>query len=823
MAALLLGAWQCPAQQSLPVPPPPSAEGSSKPAASKDKGLTVPMLDEPPTLTIPLPKKNKEPEFPAKDKGKGKEPATGTSVEKSPLPELRPVGPTTAPANANASSTSELGQFVIHGADLESRTFINKLCEETAEQMARLLHDTERYEIPIVISVKTPPNVSLNGPAVGTDIAQLAFGGFRLQITIQVRPDFNVADFRDELVRMLIAERILRGHKELTTTRTRILPDWLLTGVKEAMRYRNRSRPSAVFAAVFRTGKIYGIEEILETTPGSLDALSRAIYETSCCALVLTLLDQPDGNLRMAKFLNALATETKSDREMLNRWFPGLNASKTSLNKWWSIQMANLATPTVFETLGPSETAKELDQALQLHFETTPDDAPVAHVASADEESLKADAEKESKKRGFFGRLFSSDKTEKPADAEPAKEELKAGNKAKPAPLFTKTEKPKEESQKKEVPAPKDQPVTDGTPAPEKSGFRMRNLFGFGSGSPVVSTVADDKPKAEPKKEDKPKAEPKKEDKPKAEPKKDDKPKAEPKKEDKPKADADTDSTDGDKKKRRGFFGRMLRGKEEAKPDDKAQDSDKKDDKPKAKKPNADNKPSAAIFNESLMLRMVADITVPSLSIVFQSADLLQADQPRNVAFLGFGKKKEKTDDADEEAPKKEDDKKDETKKKKAKEEPKPEPKKEEKPPAKKERLISVSVPLSDYARIQKRSDAKKIFNATATTLSALATRAHPLFRPLIREYVDLALELANHKAKDVDARLKELKARRDQILVQAKAVRDYLDWFEASESNEYSGLFDDYLRLPKTIDQEIPRRADPISKILDEAEQANR
>ena len=196
--------------------------------------------------------------------------------------------------------------------------------------------------------------------------------------------------------------------------------------------------------------------------------------------------------------------------------------------------------------------------------------------------------------------------------------------------------------------------------------------------------------------------------------------------------------------------------------------------------------------------------------------------------------KKDKTDDADEEAPKKDDDKKDEPKKKKAKEEPKPEPKKEEKPkaepkkeekpPAKKERLISVSVPLSDYARIQKRSDAKKIFNATATTLSALATRAHPLFRPLIRDYVDLALELANHKAKDVDARLKELKARRDQILVQAQAVRDYLDWFEASESNEYSGLFDDYLRLPKTIDQEIPRRADPISKILDEAEkQADR
>ena len=118
-----------------------------------------------------------------------------------------------------------------------------------------------------------------------------------------------------------------------------------------------------------------------------------------------------------------------------------------------------------------------------------------------------------------------------------------------------------------------------------------------------------------------------------------------------------------------------------------------------------------------------------------------------------------------------------------------------------------------------KRSDAKKILTATAGSIAALTNRAHPLFRPLIKEYSDLVFDIANHKTKDADARLKELRAHRDQVLAQAKAARDYLDWFEASVSNEYSGLFDDYLRLPKTIDQEIPRRTDAISKALDEVE----
>ncbi|MDB6118356.1 MAG: hypothetical protein JWO08_2137, partial [Verrucomicrobiaceae bacterium] len=600
LAALLLAVLPSFAQQGLPMPPQPSTE-IAKPSANRSKAINVPMLDEPPSLTLPLP--NVKPSEPAKEADKA--PAKPNTLETAPLPELRAVPPTVATPNPNAtgSSTSELGQFVIHGADLESRTFINKICEETAEQLSLLLHDTARFEIPIVVSVKTPPNVSPTGAAVTTDFAQLAFGGFRLQITIQVRPDFNVGDFREELVRMLLAERILRGHKELTSTRDQTLPDWLLVGVKEAMRYRSRSRPSAIFAAIFRTGKVYGIEEILGTSPGSLDALSRTLYETSCCALVLALIDQPEGNLRMAKFLSALCTESKSDREMLNKWFPGMNASKSSLNKWWSLQMANLATPSVFETLGPSETAKELDQALMIHYETTPADVPAPKLASAEDETLKAEAETEAKKRGFFGRLFASDKSgksEKLAADAPLPVELKAANIAAPDPVAIKTEKakaekPKPAPKKKEVAAAPEEPLPEDKPVEEKSRFRLRKMFGFGSGSstsvaedlpPKVEAKKEDKSKPESKKDEKPKVEPKKEDKPKPELKKEEKPKVDSKKEDKPKPEPrkgdepQPETTSGDGEKRSGFFGRMFGGKKDAKPVEPAPEPEKKEEKP---------------------------------------------------------------------------------------------------------------------------------------------------------------------------------------------------------------------------------------------------
>ena len=884
-ALFLLCAGLAVAQQPLPIPPPPPGEAHSKnkPAPPARVAVDVPILDTPPSLALPKPRQAK-PEPTTKPASDKKVPGAAPS-QPVPLPSLRPVPPTlpAAAPEANDSSTSIHGQFVVHGADLESRTYITQVCEEVAEEMTVLLRDPEPFGIPIVVSVKTRPNVTPGGPAVSTDIAQLAYGGFRLQITIQVRPDFNVNDFRAELARMLIAQRILRSNKELTTQRTRILPDWLLVGVKEALRYRSRSRPSAVFASVFRSGKIYGIEEILETTPGSLDALSRTLYETSCCALVLTLLDQPEGNLRMAKFLHGLASDSKSDREMLNRWFPGLNASKSSLNKWWSLQLASLATPTVFESLGPSETAKELDAALQLHYQTTPADAPVVRLASTNDTTLNADAQKEAGKSNRPARILTNEPSTKPGDATPPKskpdteeqtkskaEPRKPGKpdteeKAKPQ-----TEKPKAAAQSQDKPELKKEEKTADKPTLEpqaKPGFSLRNLFGFGSSTNAEEDKAkkDSQPKPEPEKDAK--VEPKKEAKTdstkeaKADSKKEAKTdstkeaakqpeiKKGPAKQPESKKEAPAEpktassqkvlptneaSAPGSKaeaatkiadetKKQPGFFGRMFGGKSDNTPakENKKTEPEPPADKPKTKdkskatpkQASESDKPTAATPDASLLLRAVADATIPGLGIALDATQWLRDDQP-HFTFLGFGKKKDPdAPQPAEAAPAKKDDKKAEPKKD---EKPKAE---EPKSPPKKERLINVTIPLSDYGRILKRSDAKIILTNTATSLASLSTKAHPLFRPLIKEYIELIADISKHKTKDADARLKALKERRDQVLAQAKAVRDHLDWYEASESNDYSGSFDDYLRLPKTIDLEIPRRADPISKLLDEVE----
>jgi len=79
--------------------------------------------------------------------------------------------------------------------------------------------------------------------------------------------------------------------------------------------------------------------------------------------------------------------------------------------------------------------------------------------------------------------------------------------------------------------------------------------------------------------------------------------------------------------------------------------------------------------------------------------------------------------------------------------------------------------------KCQKRGDADEVFAGTAQALAGLSQRAHPAFRPLIADYVKVLSDIAKGDTKGVDARLKELKERRNQTLAQTLAARDPVDW----------------------------------------------
>jgi hypothetical protein len=95
----------------------------------------------------------------------------------------------------------------------------------------------------------------------------------------------------------------------------------------------------------------------------------RAAFRVSSGALVMALLEQPQGRDGFRAFLTDVAAFEGEMPGLLRKHFPELNLSETSLAKWWALQFAskgglNLLTD-VF-TIAQTETA--LAEALRLDF-----------------------------------------------------------------------------------------------------------------------------------------------------------------------------------------------------------------------------------------------------------------------------------------------------------------------------------------------------------------------------------------------------------------------------------------------------------------------
>lgn len=923
-------------------------------------------------------------------------PLPAVNTELPPRPSLPGEVPRVPVARPRAgSSTSTSGQFIVHGDDLALRSAFSSKCEDIATEVRKLLRDSTPWGIPVVVLLNSGESALKAEKAVVTTISQIEHGGFHLQVTIHLRPDLRQSDARREIVRALLAERILRDQKQIKAQRSLLLPDWLFTGILEALEFRSRTRPSTLFAAIFKSGRIYGIEEIIEASPVTMDALSRTIYQTSCCALVLALLDQPDGGLRMAKFLTALAADPRTERELLDQHFPAIAGSPSSLNKWWSLQLAALAAPTLSEPLSIADTLEQLDHALTFHYRAKASEVPrprpvVARVESprpasppsapeaGKTETAKAEAGKseteqveteDKPKRSFLSRLnpFSRAPKEEDADAviaaalEEASMEGLVEEPATPAakPEVAKTAAPAAGNKEAEVPAEKtktEKPTAEPAAEPFDKPSFLRRLFGRDADpakveepeapkvdepeapkieeaaalkpspatairnepmppSPPVampkapeSVVEDDAPvtiiinepmppspaPAKPKSAAKPKAEaiakaetttetpPPVEPAPKVEPaekpsllnplnwfRRDEAPEAPEAKADKP-ADppaakdeaaepatarmalprtaawlASVGAGSGQPVLAMDFLGlRLGRKKPEATEETpvEAKPEAKSDAKPATAKaePVAEKKPEAAPAKETPAKpaenapapKAETDKAAPkpaeAKSDAPEAAAPTEPAEPRKPSLFRRLLWGDSTKPKPDEVPMPEEAKAAEAKPEAAKPtEPKPAvakptpPKKpaQAAPSEADESLVAAEVALEDYAAVLRRPDAKTIFEGNIRELAALQNRAAVLFRPIVTEASQLLADLREGRTKGADARIRELRRRIRDAETRSKAVRDQLDLHEANETLFMSGVFEDYLKLPETLQKELPERTDPIARYLDALE----
>lgn len=111
-----------------------------------------------------------------------------------------------------------------------------------------------------------------------------------------------------------------------------------------------------------------------------IDSASEAAFRVSSGALVMALLEQPKGKEGMREVLVELPAFEGETPALLRRHFPELNLSQRSLEKWWSLQLANKGSAPLTEVIGVIKTDERLTEALTLRYRDPEGEAQEASV-----------------------------------------------------------------------------------------------------------------------------------------------------------------------------------------------------------------------------------------------------------------------------------------------------------------------------------------------------------------------------------------------------------------------------------------------------------
>ena len=123
---------------------------------------------------------------------------------------------------------------------------------------------------------------------------------------------------------------------------------------------------------------------------------------------------------------------------------------------------------------------------------------------------------------------------------------------------------------------------------------------------------------------------------------------------------------------------------------------------------------------------------------------------------------------------------------------------------------------LEEFPQFVRNPSSRLILARFSQDLSVLATRANPIWRPMIDEYARIGALLARGRTRRIRERLTSLRASRKRIAAQMRSINDYMNWFEVTKAQKPSGAFADYLKAAELGSASEQRKRDRISVYID-------
>jgi hypothetical protein len=269
----------------------------------------------------------------------------------------------------DGSVVSHTGQFKISGGGAGARGTTANLAEETKDELLRLIGEKDDWKVPVRMNLLGEQGGQV--PKRET-VLELIHDGERYEIIIFVNLSRGLrpVPLKRAVTEALVYARGLRDkpfEKDLRYS----VPPWFVEGLREATAWRLKQTDRRLYDALSRHGSLFNLNDLLSLSEAgytSLDAASKAAFRVSSGALLMALLEQPDGKTGIREFLVELPAFDGEMPALLRRHFPELNLSQTSLEKWWKLQLAAKGTAPLTEAMSVEQTERALNEALQLRY-----------------------------------------------------------------------------------------------------------------------------------------------------------------------------------------------------------------------------------------------------------------------------------------------------------------------------------------------------------------------------------------------------------------------------------------------------------------------
>jgi len=266
-------------------------------------------------------------------------------------------------------------QFRVGGGSGPLRGSLAVLAEETKDELLDVTGETDTWRdaeprVPISIFLSGGPGDPVPPRTLALSLS-FSEAGYELRLDVHLSRGIEHARFRSAITTALLYERALRGRVAEESDAPFIVPPWLVEGLLEAANWRQRRADRRPYETLFKSGGVFGLDDLFSLTEqqhGELDGAMRTAFRISSGALIMALLEQPDGKGAIGKFLAEVAAYQGEMPSLLRQHFPGMNLSDTSLAKWWALQMASKSTAALTDVMSISETEAFLGDALSLQF-----------------------------------------------------------------------------------------------------------------------------------------------------------------------------------------------------------------------------------------------------------------------------------------------------------------------------------------------------------------------------------------------------------------------------------------------------------------------